>query len=289
MGRRVNQCKSNHEPVDMSLNGRSPRRVASDTLPIQDRGRLAKVVSELVSPFQSQRAASRALHIPQTQLSRMLNRKLGELSRTNARRLFTAIDPARRRTLVRAFVMRSPAGLRRAYVSWIEEQLAAASNGAARRWFRTAQGLSDEERESRPLGKSDRDDERKALWAYVEQIDPNFVREVETASRQVRDRRYRQLILVRILDPLINGPDSGFIEPSWREWRTNDSGRHRLTKFLRLGFDRERLLLEVRLRTSERALNVLASPHDDFMQTYGESAAPLVVRPNPFDLLNRSD
>lgn len=279
----------NYELVDMSLSGRPSRRVASDTLPIQDRRRLAKVVSELVSPFRSQREASRELGIPQTQLSRMVNSQLGELSTTNAKRLFSAIDPARRRTLLRAFVMRSPSDLRRAYVSWVEAQLAAASAGATRRWFRTAHGLSDEIRRPQPTGKSDRDKERDALWGFIKGLDPHFVGEVEAALQEVEEQSYRRLILVRILDPLINGSDSGFIEPSWREWRTTDKGRRRLAKFLRLGFDRERLLLEFRLRTSERAMNVLASPHDDFVQIYGESAEPLVVHPNPFDLLKRSD
>lgn len=272
----------------MPLNGRSPRRVASDTLPIQDRRRLAKIVSQLISPFGSQRAASLRLGIPQTQLSRMVNRELGELSRKNVKRLFESVAPAQRKRLVRAFEMRSPADLRRAYLAWIEEQRGVASRGASRRWFRTFHGLGDEERRAAPVGESDRDAERQALWSYVKELDPVFGRGVDVALGKVRDSGYQEVALIRILDPLINGPDSGFIEPSWREWRTDEKGRRRLMKFLRLGFERETLLLHGRLRTSERAMNVLKSPRDDFISTYGDSAKPRTIQRNPFELLRQS-
>lgn len=271
----------------MPLSTRSPRRVASDTLPIQDRERLAKFVSRLVAPFGSQRLASRALGIPQTQISRMLNRELGELARQNVRRLIALVGPTERRTLARVFTMPSPGRLRRVYLAWIQEQLAIASRGTPRRWYRTLHGISDEVRHPAVVGNSDRDAERKALWRYVQELDPAFVRDVDAALGKVRDRGYRELALVRILDPLINGPDSGFIEPSWREWRKDEKGRNRLKRFIRLGVNRERLLLEMRLRTSERAMNVLGASHEEFEKLYGESAAPLIPQQNPFDLLKQ--
>lgn len=184
--------------------------------------------------------------------------------------------------------MQSPAALRRAYREWVNEQRELASFGATRRWFRTTYGLRDEERPPQTVGKSDRDKERQALWEYVGELAPQVVRDANVAFRKVRDRGYIELALIRVLDPLINGPDTGFVEPSWREWRSDEKGRQRLLKFVRLGLQREMLLLRGRLHTSERAMAVLSTPYDDFVRIHGESAEPIGNHPNPFDVIQNA-
>lgn len=269
----------------MALIGRSRRRVASDTVPIQDRQRLAKVLKAVVTRLGSQRVASKQLGISQSVLSRIVNEEEGELSRKNVKKLFVGIPAKEQRSLVRSFVVGSSASLRRSYHEWLAEQCEIAARGSARRWFRTPYGLREEERVHDGPGASDREGERQALWRYLGQLSPEFVQDVERSLKKVTDKGYDRLALIRMLDPLINGPDTAFVEPSWREWRVTTKGRVRLLRFVRLGFEREKLMLEVRLPTSERAMNVLTATYEEFMNVYEENAEPLLKKINPFDII----
>ncbi len=265
---------------------RSPRRVATATVPIQDLASLMKLFTDYYARFGSDRKAARHLGISPTLFRRVKEGKSSEVSRQNALRLIRGIDSSQRKKLLRSFVRRSPALLRRDYVKWISEQRDIASRGSEYRWFRTAHGLSDERREDMPTGESDRDKERRALWRYAKEVAPAFTESVITAFQKARDRQYFQLALIRMLDPLINAPDTAFIEPSWREWRATRKGRMRLLKFLRAGFKREELMLKVRLHTTERALNLLALDYDEFLRIYGESAKPLKAPREAFGFLD---
>jgi hypothetical protein len=72
-----------------------------------------------------------------------------------------------------------------------------------------------------------------------------------------------ELAIARILDPLVDAPESGFIQRSWRELSTGD-----LERFVRAGIVREKLLLS-RSPYEMRSQEIGELSLDEFRKRFG--------------------
>lgn len=228
---------------------------------------LGSLVRDAISErFGTQREAARQTGINQTLLSRLANETHDEIDVGNFIKLHSLIPEGHHGDLDLAIVPRGARLLGRRYSVWLGRSLQIASTGVGDRLIRTADGYKTRHYRSDEGEETWRDYERSALWRYVRRRSPHLHREAEKVFRRHADPR---LPLTRILDPLINSPESGFIERSWRELRA--ANYTILEQIIELGIRREHLMLAPQ-STLERMIEVFTMSSDDFLRRFGKEA-----------------
>lgn len=195
-----------------------------------------------------------------------MRERQSELNFRNFVKLHSLIPVERHGSLHLAIVPRGARILGRRYSSWLQRSLDLASTGVGDWMIRTGDGYKTRHYRLDDGKATVRDEERKALWRYVRRRSPRLVRDAENVFRKHTDPR---LPRTRVIDPLINAAESGFIEPSWRE--LGRENYERIEKIIDLGIRREKLLLPQRA-TPVRMVEVFALSPSEFAKRFGKEA-----------------
>jgi hypothetical protein len=139
------------------------------------------------------------------------------------------------------------------YGEWLRESLVRSANGGGV-WVEMHGAEPSVVKAERDAdGLTQRDHEREALWAEVQRAHSAIAERLENlfVNRTPIPARL-ELAKRRVLDPLIESAESGFIEPSWRHMRRAD-----VHAVLMLGLEREEVLVGKDV-PAERVAKVLA-------------------------------
>lgn len=248
--------------------------------PVYDKELLAKLATAAIADrFDSLRDAARHTELSIAFLSRITNKnnkkRLKQIGDDNFFKLHALIPEDQHHLLDQVFIPAGARVLSVQYESWIQTALAVVSQGTGSRLVRTAEGFKRGSMYTRFLdafansGQTVRDDERAALWEYVRSKKHGLVEEAERLFYEHPEPHYRTLALARILDPLLNAPESGFIETSWRELALDHPDQ--LFEFVGLGIKREKLLLR-RRPIWQRMVQVFTLPFGELVRRFGENA-----------------
>jgi len=209
---------------------------------INDRQLLSDLLRDAVAEYGGQRQAAYIVGISQTVLSRLMSGSQDELDEINGLRLHVLIPKEKHHLLRDVFFPEEWHVLMGQFNHWADTSLRRASYGLGRRLVRTPTGFEVRHDSPETHTPSARDNERALLWRYVRfwsRKQRELIRDAEQILSQ-HGPKLRALALARILDPLLEAPESGFVQWSWREWRLKDY--ERLERFVEFGLQREKLL-----------------------------------------------
>jgi hypothetical protein len=242
---------------------------------INDRQLLSDLLQAAVTQYGGQRRAAHIAGISQAILSRLLACTQGELDEHTGLRLHTLVLEEQHHRLRDVFFPEAWGVLMDQFNQWLDTSLQRASLGIGTRLVRTPEGFA--VRQSYAQVPSLRDKERALLWRYVRfrsRKQSELIRDAESMLGQHGVKLWT-LTLTRILDPLLNTQESGFVQWSWREWRLTDYKR--LEQFVELGLRREKLLS--RTVSPVRYCALLSEiPVDEFEARFGEGAVERPVK-----------
>jgi hypothetical protein len=128
----------------------------------------------------------------------------------------------------------APETIGQGYSQWIRKNLQQSSRGIGRWWLKGPRGFFDRSIFMDDGGPTLRDRERDELWDHVMKKWPSLVKRLGQAYPDVIDLELREIARRRVLDLLIDGPESGYVIPSWRELPPK-----RVRNIIALGIQRE--------------------------------------------------
>lgn len=255
-------------PPSPSQSGK-PSALPVRDFPISNRALLQKLVIEAVARFGSQREAARRTGVDRALISRLMKNKLARIDVGNFDKLHKLIPANRHKSLGRVVMPKGSRYLSRKYDEWLETSAELASAGTGMRVVKTEHGFEERRYDLHSLDGTPRDRERALLWRYVRRRSPHLKGRMDSLTDGYAASGYSRVLMARILDPLINAPESGFIETSWRELR--DEAYPTIEKFVELGIKREKLI-QRRVPIMERIVGVFLLSRREFEERFGKRA-----------------
>ena len=238
------------------------RRPPKRLFVIGDRDALSREISSAIEHKANGNtsAAARVARMRQPELHRLKNGQIGSIGRKAIEGLHRLVPPHRRAALQACLV--SPAALEfiHANESWSTQ---------SRRRFLERGGLGDT-----PAGRAvqsvlgwefQRGLERDHLLRLCREEFPDLFERFERFLQQYAHSASRAKIAFdRILEPLLESRESGFVERSWEELTTAE-----LRRDVKAGMDRERILLR-RSPDLQRAQQQATRDPVDLIRLYGQ-------------------
>jgi hypothetical protein len=183
--------------------------------------------------------ASRLINISQGQLWRLLNKRVGVIRLSTLNTLLQLIPRVDRAAFASAFITKKTYGIVKAYQAWSMDAREHLIMGVGSGWQRTSNGIVRSPRQSRKVRLASRQRQFKSLHKELRAMLPNSYKEfIEKMQTQTIEVNRIQLALDRIVAPLLDLDESGFMERDWRTVR-----RRELRAFFRAGMKRELFLL----------------------------------------------
>ena len=232
-------------------------RTKGALLPLVRPDELAHVIAQAIDERFDGRiaAASAASRVSRSWLRRMLGR-VGKVPKA----IHPAVIPglkvlvgkSRLDQLQGALIPRAVEVMVARHQDWLAHVRQASGRGSGVWW--TLEGGRIKQGRSRKNAnrRTQREAERDALQEHIRRNHPYLFKRIKKYMAYAIAQGRAQLVLSRILDPLLESAETGFIEPSWR-----DLTRAELENAISLGLRREQLLTP-RIEPQLRAMLMLA-------------------------------
>jgi len=206
---------------------------------VSDKKAFSEIIRGIVRRFGGQMAAERATGIDQSNLARWRNHPPDELPEKSYRAVFEAGTLSERSKLHGALMGPSARGIWWAYDQWMKDWEPRLSRGHSVPWAMSETGITRIDATKDPSPLPWRLAERRQLLKHLEARRPWVLIRFRGFLKKFGHLGARsKMAIARAVDPLLDGPESGFVERSWRELSDDD-----LAKFVDAGLTREKILL----------------------------------------------
>jgi hypothetical protein len=222
---------------------------------------LARLLREVIDERYGgvQLRAARGSVSRQSQFSRLLRAKTPTIQVKTFEWLKRFVPPERRAELVASLLSPSVSDMVLAYHLWLGERGDRFPSRRGRRWRMTSRGI----RKADGIPFTQRLKESEYLVQRLRQ-QPDLVSYFRSFERAAKARGHSgariNLAYIRVVEPLLEMRESGFVERGWEEMSPED-----LRQFLEAGFTRERVLLN-RSPDLQRAQEVFEREPRNFLE-----------------------
>jgi len=210
----------------------------------------------------------------QHHLSKLRAGKLKAITSKTYRRILAALPSHQHERFRQAFEVAGGKGRKAAYADWLRRSERRLFLSIGRRHIRTEGGVELERAVSGRGRAGEREGEFVALWAIAD----NRTNGALTAFRRRQvardhDEDRVDLSLWRIMAPLLEAANTGFVERHWRELSTSE-----FVAFIKAGIRREEIVLN-RPGDAQRIQEVARLDPREFLRRFGpENTRHLVER-----------